>query len=60
MILTLSAVLVLGAVVYFLIQYAGLRVWHAILCTLFGFYLATSAAAPFVREAVAAVLGFLS
>ena len=60
MVLTLSAVLVLGALVAFLIRYAGLRVWHAILCTLFGFYLATSAAAPFVREAVAAVLRFLS
>ncbi|GAA3381596.1 hypothetical protein [Cryptosporangium minutisporangium] len=60
MVLTLSAVLCFGAAVAFLCRYAGLRIWHAIVCTLFGFYLASSAAAPFVREAVFAVLGFLS
>lgn len=42
MTLSISAVLLLGALVVLLWRYAGLKAWHALLCMLFGFYLASS------------------
>jgi uncharacterized membrane protein len=42
----MSATLVLGAMVFVLCRYAGLRAWHAAICTVFGFYLAASSLAP--------------
>lgn len=44
--MTLSAVLLLGAVVIVLCRYAGLRLWHALVCITLGFYLASSSLAP--------------
>ena len=46
MILSISAVLLLGVMVLVLCRYAGLRGWHAVVCVLFGFYLAASPLAP--------------
>jgi len=43
---TLSVALVLGAGVFLLCKYAGLKAWQAAVCTLFGFYLASSSFAP--------------
>jgi hypothetical protein len=43
---TLSAVLLMGAGVFILCRYAGLRIWHAAVCIIFGFYLASSSLAP--------------
>jgi hypothetical protein len=43
---TLSAALLMGAGVYILCRYAGLRIWHAAVCIIFGFYLASSSLAP--------------
>jgi hypothetical protein len=59
-ILSLSAVVVLGALVVVLHRYAGLRAWHATVCALFGFFAASSSAAPYVRDGAAAVARFLS
>jgi len=36
---TLSAALLLGAVVFLLCKYAGLKIWHAAVCVVLGFYL---------------------
>ena len=42
MAISLSLVLVLGVAVWLLHKYAGLKLWHGVICVLFGFYLATS------------------
>ncbi len=46
MAISLSLVLVLAVAVWLLHKYAGLKVWHGVICVLFGFYLATSTARP--------------
>jgi hypothetical protein len=43
---TLSAALMLGAGVFILCRYAGLKLLHAAVCITFGFYLASSSLAP--------------
>jgi hypothetical protein len=47
---TLSVVLLLSAVVIVLCRYAGLRVWHALLCITLGFYLASSSLAGDISQ----------
>jgi len=44
--MTISVALVLGAAVIVLCKYAGLRIWHAAVCMIFGFYLASTSLAP--------------
>lgn len=60
MVLSLSAVVLLGALVLGLHRYAGLRAWHAAVSALFGFFLASTSAAPYVRDGAAAVARFLA
>lgn len=55
MIVSVSIVLLLGVLVCLLIRYTKLRVWQALTCILFGFYVAASPVAPYVRTAVVAV-----
>ena len=57
---SLSLVLVLGITVWVLHRYAGLKFWHAVVCVLFGFFLATTAAAPMIRSAVATLVALIS
>lgn len=49
LVLTVSLVLLLGALVWFLVRFAALRGWHALLCILFGFYLASTPLAPYIQ-----------
>jgi hypothetical protein len=49
-------VVILGAVAFIAWRYVGLRVWQAIVCLLFGFYLAATAAAPEIRHLVTAIV----
>ncbi|MDQ1294091.1 MAG: hypothetical protein QG608_1974 [Actinomycetota bacterium] len=60
MILTLSAVILLGVLVTFLVRYAGLLWWHALICILFGFLLAASSLAPYIRSFVAVIARVLA
>ena len=60
MTITLSAVVLLAVLVYFLIRFAALRVWQALVCVLFGFFLASSSLAPYIRDATRAAARFLS
>ena len=55
MILSVSAVLLLGAGVAVLCRWAGLKPWHAAVCVLFGFYLAASSFGPAVGRLAAAL-----
>lgn len=57
MILSISAVLLLAVAVTALCRWAGLRVWHALVCVLFGFYLAGSSLAPTIADAARALFG---
>jgi hypothetical protein len=60
LIIPVSAVALLGVLVVLLVRYAGLRIWHAVIAALFGFFVASTAAAPQIRAALAAVLSALS
>lgn len=58
--MSISAVLLLGLLVLLLIRHAGLRLWHALVAGLFGFFLATTAAAPQIRAVLATIIRYLS
>ena len=60
MAISLSLVLVLGIAVLVLHKYAGLKVWHGVICMLLGFYLAASSFAPEIRTTVTAIIRALS
>jgi hypothetical protein len=49
---TLSAALLMGVGVVILCRYAGLRIWHAAVCVMFGFYLASSGLAPDIANVI--------
>jgi hypothetical protein len=46
--------------VWFLIRYTALRAWQALVCVLFGFYVAASPVAPYVRSAAVAIARLIS
>jgi len=48
--LTISVVAALGVLVILLCRYAGLRVWHALVCITVGFYLASSSLAGEISQ----------
>jgi hypothetical protein len=48
--------LLLAAVAWMAWRYMGLRVWHAVVCLLFGFFLAATSAAPEIRRVVTTLL----
>lgn len=60
MIVPVSAVVLFGVLVWLLIRYAGLRAWHALIAALFGFFVASTAAAPQIRAALASAIRVLS
>ena len=60
MAISLSVVLVLGVAVWLLHRHAGLKVWHGVICALFGFFLAASSFAPEIRATVTAIIRALS
>jgi hypothetical protein len=47
---TIPLAFMLGTAVAILCRWAGLRVWQAIICTAFGFYLASTGLAPYVSQ----------
>lgn len=52
MVVSFSAVALLGVVVFVLMKKSGLKVVHGIVCILFGFFLVSSSAAPNIRDGV--------
>jgi hypothetical protein len=46
----------LAVAVFVLCRYAGLRVMHALVCILFGFFLASSSFAPEIDRAVSGLI----
>jgi len=55
LIVSVSAVLLLAVAVWVLCRWAGLRPWHAGVCVIFGFYLASSSLAPALTRLGAAL-----
>lgn len=60
MAVSISLVALLAVAVWLLHRYAGLRLWHGLVCILFGFYLASSSLAPEIRTTVTAVVRALA
>jgi hypothetical protein len=56
---TLSVVLALSVVVFLLCKYASLRLWHAAICMVLGFYLASSSLAPDISQVTASLFRML-
>ena len=59
MTVTISAALMLGTGVFILCRYAGLRIWHAAVCVIFGFYLASSSLAPDIANIMTSLFRLL-
>ncbi|MEV0372417.1 hypothetical protein AB0I10_21710 [Streptomyces sp. NPDC050636] len=59
MILSVSGVILLGVVVFLFFRKDGLKVSHALVCALFGFYLAGSAIAPSIKAGGASLANLL-
>jgi hypothetical protein len=45
----------LGVLVWFLVRFAALRGWQALICVLFGFFLASTPLAPYIRDGCSAL-----
>jgi hypothetical protein len=60
LVLSISLVLLLAVLVWFLVRFAALRGWHAVLCILFGFYLASTPLAPYIQTGCRAVAQFVA
>jgi len=57
--ITISAALMLGTGVFVLCRYAGMRIWHAAVCIMFGFYLASSSLAPDIANVMTSLFRLL-
>ena len=60
MALSVSAVLLFAILVFLLIKKSGLKALHAVVCVLFGFYLASSNLAPTINDFTSSVAGMIS
>lgn len=60
MALSISAVVLLAIIVFLLIKKSGLKAMHAVVCVLFGFYLASSSVAPTISDLTTSVANMVS
>ncbi|WP_329349007.1 hypothetical protein OG226_12620 [Streptomyces sp. NBC_01261] len=56
MAVSVSAVVLLAIITFLLVKNGGLKAAHAIVCTLFGFYLASSSIAPTISKATTSLV----
>ena len=59
MTVTVSLALLLGVVAFLLCRYAGLRIWHAAVCVVLGFYLASTSFAPYISQFTESLIRYL-
>jgi hypothetical protein len=52
----LSAALLLAVAVFLLCRYAGLKIWHAAVCIILGFCLASTSFAPYIAQFTQSVI----
>jgi hypothetical protein len=60
MILPISAAVLMLIVVVLLVRRSGLKIWHALACTMLGFYMASTSIAPSIHTLTTNVAGMLS
>ncbi|MEU7151217.1 hypothetical protein AB0B79_05815 [Streptomyces sp. NPDC039022] len=60
MAVSLSVVVLLGIIVFVMIRSGWVRLWPALTCAGFGFFLASTGAAPVIRDALGAVAGWVA
>jgi hypothetical protein len=58
-ILSISGVVLLGIIAFLFFRKDGLKVSHAVVCALFGFYLAGTAIAPSIKAGGASIASIL-
>lgn len=58
--ISVSAVLLLGLLVYLLWRYARLPMWHIAICVLFGYFLASSTVGPHLGRLITAVVRYIA
>jgi len=58
--ISISLIALLAVAVWALYRFAALRLWHGLICILFGFYLASSSVAPEIRTTVASIIRALT
>jgi hypothetical protein len=56
MTITIPLVVIVGLVVFIAYRYMGLRIWHALVCLIFGFLLAATTAGPQISRLLAAIV----
>jgi hypothetical protein len=59
MVVSVSAVLLLGVLVIFFVRKSALKPVHAIICSLLGFYLASTSMAPGIQDASSSFAGMM-
>ncbi|MFC1416075.1 hypothetical protein [Streptacidiphilus cavernicola] len=60
MILSISGVVLLGVIAFLFFRKDGMKISHALVCALFGFYLAGTAIAPSITAGGQSLAGLLS
>ncbi|GJF30006.1 DUF2304 domain-containing protein [Kitasatospora sp. NBC_01539] len=60
MALSVSAAVLMLVIVVVLVRRSGLKLTHAIICALLGFYLASSSIAPSIQEVTSNVAGMIN
>jgi hypothetical protein len=60
MTVSIPLVLIAGAVVCLAWRYMGLKIWQAIVCLLFGFLLAATAAGPEIHSLITGFIQWLT
>jgi hypothetical protein len=54
--ISISLITLLAVAVWALYKFAALKLWHGLVCMLFGFYLASSSVAPEIRTTVTSII----
>lgn len=54
--ISISLVLLFAVAAWILYRYGGMKLWHALVCIAFGFYLATSSLAPEINNVVSSIV----
>jgi hypothetical protein len=58
--ISISLITLLVIAVWALYKFAALKLWHGLVCTLFGFYLASSSFAPEIHTTVTSIIHALT
>jgi predicted membrane metal-binding protein len=60
MAISISLITLLAVAVWMLYRFAALKLWHGLVCILFGFYLASSSVAPPIDATVNSIIRALT